>query len=148
MVSRNQKPILLHRLLGFHCSALPTECRRSLLFSTQCSTMTKIAEWYLTPFFIPVLNNGHDCKGPQDSDYFYRDDPNRGTQSILYIYHHSNVFRGVAFAIFVSPDQTRQEVRGLKSYRIGAGRCSKIQYGEKHQETTARENPYRKNSFQ
>ena len=54
----------------------------------------------------------------------------------------------MAFGTYASPNQTRQVVRGLEHYRVGADRYLKVQYKTKHPDPTATENPYSKNAFQ
>ena len=53
-------------------------------------------------------------------------------------------FRGIAFASFVSPDQTRQVVRELDHTWVAIGRCLKVQFKKRRTEVVA--NPYRKHS--
>ena len=55
------------------------------------------------------------------------------------------VFRGIAFASFNSPDQTRQVVRELDHTWVAFGRCLKVQFKKRRTEMVT--NPCRKHAF-
>ena len=66
--------------------------------------------------------------------------------ALNYLYNEIVGFRGMAFATFASPDQTRQVVRELNYHPVGTGRCLKVEF--KKRRTGTKENPYRKNAFE
>ena len=64
--------------------------------------------------------------------------------ALNYLYNEFG-FRGIAFASFSSPDQTRQVVRELDHTWVAFGRCLKVQFKKRRTEVVA--NPYRKHAF-
>ena len=64
--------------------------------------------------------------------------------ALNYLYNEFG-FRGIAFASFISPDQTRKVVRELDHTWVAIGRCLKVQFKKRRTEMVA--NPYRKHSF-
>ena len=64
--------------------------------------------------------------------------------ALNYLYNDFG-FRGIAFASFSSPDQTRQVVRELDHTWVTLGRCLKVQFKKRRTEVVA--NPFRKHAF-
>ena len=64
--------------------------------------------------------------------------------ALNYLYNEYG-FRGIAFASFSSPDQTRQVVRELDHTWVAFGRCLKVQFKKKRTEIVV--TPFRKHAF-
>lgn len=67
--------------------------------------------------------------------------------ALNYLYNNLDIFRGMAFASFASSDNTRQVVQELNHHRV-SGRSLTVQHKRKRPGNLARENPYRRTTFQ